>query len=100
MWFIGVEVEQETSAPPPKKNPGSAPAYHPGYCSSRNIDMLSTEGFYFLKKKGLLQRTVDNEVPASATLPFYESLLIGQETSVLFYYYSVSVSSGLNLEKK
>ena len=24
MWFIGVE-EQETSAPPPKKNPGSAP---------------------------------------------------------------------------
>ena len=25
MWFIGVEVEQETSAPPPKKNPGTAP---------------------------------------------------------------------------
>ena len=25
MWFIGVVVEQETSAPPPKKNPGSAP---------------------------------------------------------------------------
>ena len=24
MWFIGVEVEQETSAPPPK-TPGSAP---------------------------------------------------------------------------
>ena len=29
MWFIGVEVEQETSAPPPKKNPGSAPATGP-----------------------------------------------------------------------
>ena len=28
MWFIGVEVEQETSAPPPKKNPGSAPVPH------------------------------------------------------------------------
>ena len=27
MWFIGVEVEQETSAPPPEKNPGSAPAH-------------------------------------------------------------------------
>ena len=26
MWFIGVQVEQETSALPPKKNPGSAPA--------------------------------------------------------------------------
>ena len=25
MWFIGVEVEQEKSAPPPKKNSGSAP---------------------------------------------------------------------------
>ena len=25
MWFIGVEVEQDTSAPPPKKNPGSTP---------------------------------------------------------------------------
>ena len=25
MWFIGVEVEQETSAHPPKKNRGSAP---------------------------------------------------------------------------
>ena len=28
MWFIGVEVEQETRAPPPKKNPGSAPETH------------------------------------------------------------------------
>ena len=35
MWFIGVEVEQETSAPPPKKNPGSAPenANFPPYIS-------------------------------------------------------------------
>ena len=24
MWFIDVEVEQETSAPPPNKKPGSA----------------------------------------------------------------------------
>ena len=30
MWFIGVEVEQEMSAPLPKKNPGSAPKYHEG----------------------------------------------------------------------
>ena len=27
MWFVGVEVEQETSEPPPKKNPGSAPVF-------------------------------------------------------------------------
>ena len=29
MWLIGVEAEQETSAPPPKKNPGSAPVSTP-----------------------------------------------------------------------
>ena len=29
MWFIGVEVEQERSAPLLKKNPGSAPAGWP-----------------------------------------------------------------------
>ena len=28
MWFIGVEVEQETSAPLLKKNPGSDPENH------------------------------------------------------------------------
>ena len=27
MWFISIAVEQETSAPPPKKSPGSAPVY-------------------------------------------------------------------------
>ena len=39
MWFIGVEVEQETGAPPPKKNPGSAPALGP---YNTEVD----EGFY------------------------------------------------------
>ena len=34
MWFIGVEVEQETSAPPSKKNPGSAPASFPAQTQS------------------------------------------------------------------
>ena len=29
MWFIGVEVEQETSASRLKKNPGSAPTHVP-----------------------------------------------------------------------
>ena len=33
MWFIGVEVEQETSASPPKKNPGSAPKHACGIYS-------------------------------------------------------------------
>ena len=48
MWSIGVEVEQGTSAPPPKKNPGSAPdhecEHHP--CSwgfSRQSQYLRKE---------------------------------------------------------
>ena len=28
MWFTGVEVEQETSVPPPKKNSGPPPCYN------------------------------------------------------------------------
>ena len=36
VWFIGVEVEQETSAPPPKKNPGSAP----GQCYNGKIILI------------------------------------------------------------
>ena len=28
MRFIGVEVEQETSAPPPRKNPGSVHVHY------------------------------------------------------------------------
>ena len=35
MWFICVEVEQETSAPPPKKNPGSAPVLFPSSTKSK-----------------------------------------------------------------
>ena len=28
MWFTGVEVEQKTSAPPPRKNPASVPGMY------------------------------------------------------------------------
>ena len=41
MWFIGVEVEQETSALPPKKNPGSASAY--AYISHNNYTLTKSE---------------------------------------------------------
>ena len=44
MWFIGVEVEQETSAPPPRKNPGSAPAFYLElYQKSANFILFVTE---------------------------------------------------------
>ena len=40
MWFIGVEVEQETSAPPPKKNPGSAPVVYSSVIDINQIDVI------------------------------------------------------------
>ena len=39
MWFIGVEVEQETSALPPKKNPWSASCHTKVYFSLRNFEL-------------------------------------------------------------
>ena len=39
MWFIGFEVEQETSAPPPKKDPGSAPALNKKIITSNKLNM-------------------------------------------------------------
>ena len=39
MWFIGVEVEQETSAPPPKRNPG------PAHGSSLSVDVRRLKRF-------------------------------------------------------
>ena len=43
MWFICVEVEQETSAPPPTKNPGSAPVLTPLKVSGnlKNTNMIN-----------------------------------------------------------
>ena len=51
MGFIGVEVEQETSAPPPKKNPGSAPG--PGGLSvRRDLDLAITSRSCFRCRNG------------------------------------------------
>ena len=40
MWFFGVEVEQETTAPPPKKNPGSAPEIRLDLTWNYHIDYI------------------------------------------------------------
>ena len=51
MGFIGVEVEQETSATPPKKNPGSAPG--PGGLSvRRDLDLAITSRSCFRCRNG------------------------------------------------
>ena len=48
MWFIGVEVELETSAPCPKKNPGSAPVAVAARGKSYRIGHLFTQEMIFL----------------------------------------------------
>ena len=50
MWFIGVKVEQETSAPPPKKNPGSAPDYAiKTYCTDNSaLNQLTVYNYFHL----------------------------------------------------
>ena len=45
LWFIGVEVERETNAPPPKKNPGSAPVF-------------SVFEYHLSRNKSLCNRTI------------------------------------------
>ena len=39
MWFIGVEVEQETSAPPPKKKSWIRPCHTKVHFSLRNFEL-------------------------------------------------------------
>ena len=59
MWFIVVEVEQETSASPPKKNPGSAPEL----AAQRKLYAFSFISDTFRLLLGLLQgmNTTDKE---------------------------------------
>ena len=56
MWFIGVEVEQETSAPPPEKNPGSAPVGGPLECvtEAKNVNVSCNFDLrlYVIAKRG------------------------------------------------
>ena len=43
MWFDGVEVGQETSAPPPKKNSGSTPVKLLKRIKSHNGTIMALE---------------------------------------------------------
>ena len=57
MWFTGVEVEQETSAPPPKKNPGSAPAHPQQLATKARLNaervLLNVEVSLVMCRRGL-----------------------------------------------
>ena len=52
MWFIGVEVEQETSAPPPKKNPGSTPVTLVQIIFNRSYSIGFVDGTVIVRSDG------------------------------------------------
>ena len=47
MWFIGFEVEKETSALPPKKNPGSAPEVGTCFGEATEVSQIKMIVFFF-----------------------------------------------------
>ena len=55
MWFIGVEVEEETSAPPPKKNPESAPVILLKCLKNTVKEKLCRFSSIFLKQRCVMQ---------------------------------------------
>ena len=69
MWFIGVEVEQETSAPPPKKNPGSAPD-----SKVRPKKPIILREFYIICRSWNLKRNVGPKTKDVVTWQFYPKL--------------------------
>ena len=96
MWFIGVEVEEETSAPSPKKkNPGSAPANQPV------MFVAGVPGFWIGMKSRWLLSPETNFLPKSSIYPFNTIRLFGL-TSFVFNT-SLNIISGLiltEIEKK
>ena len=65
MWFIGVEVEQETSAPPPKKNPGSAPVIVLGHRHRARI-------LYWILVKTVCSHYSEQGAPYADTAPGHQ----------------------------
>ena len=59
MCFIGVEVEQETSAPPPKKNPGSAPVIRSICLEPVRLEKVKHRDLSFLKIYNVKMSTFD-----------------------------------------
>ena len=63
MWFIVVEVEQETRAPPPKKNPGSAPDLEPTWAVNQHGKKREERNFQCVNQqhgeRGLVRYPLD-----------------------------------------
>ena len=80
MWFIGVEIEQETSAPPPKKNPVSAHEVNDILLLriGKGLLLVSTKIVDFITWLCLMLRT-----SAVAILKTYGSKVLFQDTQFL-----------------
>ena len=84
MWVIGVEVEQETSAPPPQTNPGSAPAG----VSSENIQH---EIYHVLRRLKVLRLRSITKCQASSLAG------LGKSVTQFGFSFAVAVWSGVNI---
>ena len=80
MWFIGVEIEQETSALPPKKNPVSAPEVNDilRLRIGKGLLLVSTKIVDFITWLCLMLRN-----SAVAILKTYGSKVLFQDTQFL-----------------
>ena len=80
MWFIGIEVEQETSAPPPKKNPRSAPDYACEIWSSHAWPGM-TELFHMHEKILHVIKCMEKKFTHMTKYDFISSFLFSSITS-------------------
>ena len=72
MWFIGVEVEQETSAPPPKKNPRSAP-------EKPHVDTVTTNKWLSSNLKGETEGLLVAAQDQAINTRNYQKVICGQQ---------------------
>ena len=99
MWFIGVEVEQETSAPPPNKNPGSAPDNLADILSSPAALLTSNECKIFQTTLELTHQSSHRFSPSAwLTVSYFFHASLDTERNFLAMRYPMVAKNFLNLE--
>ena len=99
-WFIGVEVEQETSAPSPKKNPGSAPVVPHGKftLTSQKYTVLPRSGLIVTQHQYWISGVIRKMSACffNATLVYYDSHLPKAGITVSRWSWSTLITSPLS----
>ena len=102
MWFIVVEVEQETSAPPPEKNPGSAPGMLLFFLQYRSCDSTLENrflSFYSRAHQRIKKRTVSwkTNIPSYELKRFITPRTLGKIGRRFYDLFVITVSARLTL---